>query len=135
MKTICFIIVFIILAAFWGLCPKVEATSGSMSFVIQNATSSAKTTAANLLVLKMNQGTTTIKGMAKEGGLSGDKMQTFIRDLTDNYFLTKSTTMAVTGTIYVIFQNAGTTDFKIYRDGQTTYSLCRAGTDCPEGIR
>ena len=124
------IMVAVLLSVFDSLSPKAHATSGTMVFVVQNQSSSARTSTPNLIVATMNE------NMAKENGAYGDKMQTFIRDATTDYYLTKSNTITITGSSYAIFQNAGSTNFYIYRNGDmTNYLLCLAGTNCPEGIR
>jgi hypothetical protein len=90
--------------------------------------SSAVPSAANLRIGVMD------KNMARESKGSTLPIQTFIRDYTQNYYLTKSTTVTLYDPLYMQIQVDQ--DTKIYRNSDlTNYILCASGSNCYEGVR
>ena len=79
------ITVFILLSGIWLAQPiPVQATSGATSLVFQRATTATSAT-PNVRICTMTQ----TKGMVKELGETGDKMQTLICDTILGYYLGK----------------------------------------------
>ena len=103
------------------------ATSGSATLVFAQV-SSARTSTPNLRIGGMSQ------PLARDtGAYSGAIAPVFVRDYTLNYYLTKSTTVPVSRTLYLVIQVDQTT--MVYRNGDlTNYFIC-SPPGCEEGIR
>ena len=124
MKTLALGLFLIIVA----LPLQVFAVSGSATFVFKQI-SSAVASAPNLRIGVMAQ------PLARDSSTySGASVQTFVRDKTLNYYLTKSTTVPLDHALYLVIQVDQPT--YIYRNGDlTNYLLCTSGAPCYEGIR
>ena len=124
------ITVFILLSGIWLAQPiPVQATSGATSLVFQRATTATSAT-PNVRICTMTQ----TKGMVKELGETGDKMQTLICDTILGYYLGKKLTVNITGSSYFHFEVDQDTLFN--HDGHATNALkILSGTAWGEAIR